>query len=743
MNPFNETRNPAHKQTPDEFLPHEGEEQAFDLLTLAKRSIRGRWPLTVGAAVTLGVIFAIVGYTRTGLEYQSHATFDVTDIIGVTGEVLTPESRNADTVTRKKLEFESDDVLLLAASDPRLQDVGWPSSERGASWLKSAISTDSGRRTSYFTAVCTTSNPKTSRVALQAVTDAFLRYEEEKSGVAKREQELVNLIRKLDSDIDLVESAIAAATAEYGTYDLQPRIAILDADRNRLQQEIDALRLDLQLRQNENANMANENPDDSDELSAQALAPSDDVLQQLLLQKSQLVVRIDYLIEERGTRNPEVKILKGQLQELDAQIESRAVVVRELIKNGSGEIEIGELTERALRARLDAQLQRQATIDQQLRELRAAQRDIAEDVESRDRYKNNKRRLNEELDELRINQQRMQEGQVQVLSPPSAPKQAADKRPVLAGLGFVAGAFMGVAGVIALGATKRSFRYVDELETVRSLPPLLGTLPELEKHDPDNERIAAVSVHNLRNTLQAIQGFGDNNSVVIACTSAEPGDGKTTLVQSLGASYALTGLRTILVDLDLIGGGMSARLGLSGRRGIADLLTGLEPTKCIKHTSTEKLYAMPIGDTTKCKPEQLANRPIQQVIDWLRERFDVILIDTGPVLGSLEAGIVTAAADQVLLVVARGQSDNVVQAAVSRLERLGVRSTGLVFNRADPDDLRRSLSAASVGAPSMHQVPRKSGERSLDMDRSIVGSIPPSREDRIGTLKPAEDETGT
>ena len=96
-----------------------------------------------------------------------------------------------------------------------------------------------------------------------------------------------------------------------------------------------------------------------------------------------------------------------------------------------------------------------------------------------------------------------------------------------------------------------------------------------------------------------------------------------------------------------------------------------------------------------------------------------------------------------LLVVARGQADNVVQAAVSRLERLGVRSTGLVFNRADPEDLRRSLSAASVGAPSMHQIPRKQGERSLDLDRSIVGSIPPPKEDRIGTLDKAEDETGT
>lgn len=740
---MHESDAPNRKPTPDEFIPIGTEDQALDLVTLAKRSIRGRVPLTLIIAGSLGLIFALIGYTRTGLEYQSRVTVFVRENIQtVTGDQIDIEGRFTDYVERKAEEFRSNEVLLFAADDADLQGIGWPGAERGATRLRETITTEFKRNKSFFTATSTTNDPRTAREALVSVVEAFMKYEESKNSIAAQENELNQLIRDHETNIQGLRNSIQLSTEQYGTTDLSQLIRVLEEDRGLVQKQIEDLQAEIQQREQQ-APLDRPETVDPSQLRPEQMAAQDGELANLIRQRDQIRAQIEILIETKGSRYPEIDLLRSQEQVYNLQIERRAELVRGLIEEGKATVDPAALSLQGLYDTLALKISLRSTRDEKLKELRGVNENISKDQSSLERLVRTRDELEDQRAELRLNQRRRQEGRIEIVSPPSAAAQAPDKRPLLAGMGFVAGAFMGVAGVVALGSMKRQFRYVDDLETIRSLPPLLGTLPELEKHDPDNERIAAVSVHNLRNTLQAIQGYGDNTSVVIACTSAEPGDGKTTLIQSLGASYALTGLRTILVDMDLIGGGLSARLGLTGRRGVADLLTGLEPTKCIKHTQTDKLYAMPIGDTTKCRPEQLASRPIQQVIDWLRERFDVILMDTGPVLGSLEAGIVTAAADQVLLVVARGQADAVVQAAVSRLERLGVRSTGLVFNRADPEDLRRSLSAASVGAPSMHQMPRRQGERSLDMDRSIVGSIPPPKPERVGTLDAAEDETGT
>ena len=736
---------PMHKPTPEEFMPIGAEEQALDLMTLAKRSIRGRVPLTIVTAAVLGLVFAVIGYTRKGLEYESRVRLLVQEnLTSITGETIDVAGKFTDFVERKSLEFASDDVLLDAADDPELQAAGWPDAERGAMKLENSIKIDFKKNKSYFTATCTTEDPKTAREALVSVVEAFMKQEKARNSIAAEENELNNKIRELDGQIQSITQSIQIATREYGSTDLGGQIASLESELAQIQREGDELRITIDLKKQQAEKEPQNASVDPKQLQPEDMADQDQQLMALLTKRDELDSRIQYLVATKGSRYPEVENLRQDREVLMQMIERKADEVRARILTGQATVDPNKLNLQQLYDQQVRNQQIRALRDERLRELRAAQEKIARDAEDLAQFKENRSELVQRRANLRLNQDRQQQGRIEIVSPPSAAVKAPDKRPMLAGLGFIAGSFMGVAGIVAFGSIRREFRYVDDLESIRTLPPLLGTLPELERHDPENERIAAVSVHNLRNTLQSIQGYSDKTSVVIACTSAEPGDGKTTLIQSLGASYALTGLRTILVDMDLVGGGLTARLGLTGRRGVADLLTGLEPTKCIKHTQTDKLYAMPIGDTTKCRPEQLASRPIQQVIDWLRERFDVILMDTGPVLGSLEAGIVTAAADQVLLVVARGQADAVVQAAVSRLERLGVRSTGLVFNRADPEDLRRSLSAASVGAPSMHQIPRRAGEQSLDMDRSIVGSIPPPpKTDRVGSLDAAEDETGT
>jgi Mrp family chromosome partitioning ATPase len=81
------------------------------------------------------------------------------------------------------------------------------------------------------------------------------------------------------------------------------------------------------------------------------------------------------------------------------------------------------------------------------------------------------------------------------------------------------------------------------------------------------------------------------------------------------------------------------------------------------------------------------------------------MIDTGPILGSIEASLVCAAADGVVLAVARGQQRPMVEKALSHLAAIGARLAGVVFNRAQANDFERSISGMSIRSIGRMPVP--------------------------------------
>ena len=85
-----------------------------------------------------------------------------------------------------------------------------------------------------------------------------------------------------------------------------------------------------------------------------------------------------------------------------------------------------------------------------------------------------------------------------------------------------------------------------------------------------------------------------------------------------------------------------------------------------------------------------------------KKHFDTILIDTGPILGSIEASLVCAAADGVVLAVARGQQRPMVEKALGHLAAIGARLAGVVFNRAQSSDFERSISGMSMRSIARH-----------------------------------------
>jgi polysaccharide biosynthesis transport protein len=118
-------------------------------------------------------------------------------------------------------------------------------------------------------------------------------------------------------------------------------------------------------------------------------------------------------------------------------------------------------------------------------------------------------------------------------------------------------------------------------------------------------------------------------------------------------------------------------------------------------TRVDNLWAIPVGIAHDFHPEQIATADMSRILDLARNDFDTIVVDTGPILGSLEANVVAPMSDRVVLVVSRGQQAKLVRSAIDRLTRLGAVCGGLVFNRAESYDFDRSISTVSLSARSV------------------------------------------
>ncbi|MDB5171902.1 MAG: hypothetical protein JWN51_675 [Phycisphaerales bacterium] len=300
-----------------------------------------------------------------------------------------------------------------------------------------------------------------------------------------------------------------------------------------------------------------------------------------------------------------------------------------------------------------------------------------------------------------------------VVDPAGTAQIAQDRRIAFTALGFLAGGGLPVCLMLIAGLLNPRYRYSDETTSAQTMGlTLLGILPDLPDRlsDPEQASIAAHCVHQIRTMLQINNGPDDRR--VVAVTSAAPGDGKTSLTLALGLSYAACGTRTLLIDCDLVGMGLTSRMNVSSPEGVLEAIAHRSLLEYICTTDIADVSILPVGTGQTLHASTLSPAALRRLIEEAKKHFDTILVDTGPVLGSIEASLVAAAADAVVLTVSRGQQRPLVEKAVQHLHAIGAKLAGVVFNRAQANDFDRSisgLSLRSVAAGSGHQASTRIG----------------------------------
>jgi len=284
---------------------------------------------------------------------------------------------------------------------------------------------------------------------------------------------------------------------------------------------------------------------------------------------------------------------------------------------------------------------------------------------------------------------------------PIAPLQ--DRRPLFAAAGMGLGGLLPAALIALTGMTRTRYRFCDEVEDEAAIAkiPVLGVLPLLPSQLDDSEMstYAAHCVHQIRAMLQNQLHSGQRPIFMI--TSASPGEGKTSLTAALGLSFAASGCRTLVMDCDMVGRQLTR--GYSGETlpGLHEAMHQGSIEGFVRPAATDGLWVLPVGQGTSMDAGTISAPAMQRLLQQAREQFDVVLVDSGPILGSVEASVIAPQVDGVVLVVSRQQLQPLVQRAVRRLTILGARTVGMIFNRAERRDFQsvsRSVAPSSDAA---------------------------------------------
>lgn len=255
-------------------------------------------------------------------------------------------------------------------------------------------------------------------------------------------------------------------------------------------------------------------------------------------------------------------------------------------------------------------------------------------------------------------------------------------------IGIVAGIVLVVVRYI-LQDTVVNMREIEKLVPA----PLLGVVPVYTK---ERLRVAKLVVDknpksSLSESLRAIRTnidfltSGKDKKKIISVTSTVASEGKTFIAVNLSGILALSGLKVIIIDLDMRKPKLHQAFDLVNDKGMSTLLIGRNTVEeCISPSSVENISVIPAGPTPPNPSELLLRRELDNLLVQLQETYDIVLIDSPPVGLVTDGIIIMQKADLPIYVVRSEYSKRVYLKNISKLVKVnGFRNLSVILNGLD------------------------------------------------------------
>ncbi|HCD7252033.1 tyrosine-protein kinase Wzc [Citrobacter farmeri] len=192
--------------------------------------------------------------------------------------------------------------------------------------------------------------------------------------------------------------------------------------------------------------------------------------------------------------------------------------------------------------------------------------------------------------------------------------------------------------------------------------------------------LAIEAVRSLRTSLHFAMMQAQNN--VLMLTGVSPSIGKTFVCANLAAVISQTNKRVLLIDCDMRKGYTHELLGTNNVNGLSEILAGKgDIASCAKPTSIANFDLVPRGQVPPNPSELLMSERLGELLRWASSHYDLVLIDTPPILAVTDAAIVGRHAGTTLMV-ARYAVNTLkeVETSLGRFEQNGIQVKGVILN---------------------------------------------------------------
>lgn len=435
-------------------------------------------------------------------------------------------------------------------------------------------------------------------------------------------------------------------------------------------------------------------------------------LQQLRQQESQLKINIAQAMTVYGADNRHIRELQTQLQAVNAQI---AQELQQIVKRAQVDYELAQRDEDEIRHQFD---------DQQAAATKLNEKAVEFSVLSQEAY--SRKRLYEDL-YTKLQEANVAAGikatNITIVDParpqaiPSRPKKRVD-----AFLGLLFGAFLGFTIAYIGDSLDRTVSNPFEIEELTGRP-VIGVIPKFEtgrgsygyglqraakkraaekaaaaaaEQSPSARLVwslehphssAAEAFRALRTSIMHSRAGGGPK--VILVTSCTPTEGKTTVTSNLGVVYAQYNKKVIIIEADMRRPRMTHVMQVANEVGLSTVLAGsCTPEEAIVHElGVPMLDVLPAGPRPPMPSEMLGSSAFDELIQYLRGHYDIILIDSPPILLVTDAVTISPRADVTIWVARAGQVTRPQLARATHLiERNRMQITGFVVNGISESD---------------------------------------------------------